>query len=224
MGVTMGLNPNGIPNPQMTPQPGMGIMAMMASTVPQPAALGGFPAVPGGDPTSAAVPVPLSSNLPLTTAGPQSTLLSPLNGDTGNGFESHHRRKSSLSPSVSLINVAKVSPQLSRPVTTPLLTSGGLASASEHQCWRTTVILLWDFPYYHSEILLWNVCVVLRLLCNCWSWRFLCMKHELLRESMKYIIIQRFTLYPKWINRMHFLGKLWQINEQKSTHLLYRKT
>jgi len=127
MGVTMGLNPNGIPNPQMTPQPGMGIMAMMAAS--QPAALGGFPSpVPGGDPTSTAVPVPLSSNLPLTTAP---TLLSPLNGDKAgsNGFETRNRRESS-SPSVSLINVAKVSPQLSRPVTTPLLA----ASASEHQC------------------------------------------------------------------------------------------
>ena len=101
----MGLNPNGFPKPQMAPQPGMGIMAMMASTVPQPAALGEvLPAMPAGGPTPAATNgahAPTSSNLPLLTAG-QPTLLSPPG-----------RRKSS-SPSVSLINVAKVSPKLTR--------------------------------------------------------------------------------------------------------------
>ena len=175
MGVTMGLNPNGFPKPQMTPQPGMGIMAMMASTVPQPAALGGFPAVPGGDPT-AGVPVPLSSNLPLTTAGPP-TLLSPMNGDKC-GFESHHNLGKSTSPSVSLINVAKVSPKLARQ-DTPLLSG----SASEiHQCWRTTVILL-DFPYYWTLILgRESVCVRVWLLLvwdflgqdSCEAWRMSC--------------------------------------------------
>ena len=160
----MGLNPNGIPNPQMTPQPGMGIMAMMAAS--QPAALGGFPSpVPGGDQTSTAVPVPLSSNLPLTTAP---TLLSPLNGDKAgsNGFETRNRRESS-SPSVSLINVAKVSPQLSRPVTTPLLA----ASASEHQCWRTTVITtlrLSLLSFWNSFVKkcvrgFWGCCVIVKL-------------------------------------------------------------
>ena len=118
----MGLNPNGFPKPQMAPQPGMGIMAMMASTVPQPAALGGvLPALPGGAPmpetNGANGAGPNTSNLPLMTGA--STLLSPIG-------ESEVQRRKSSSPSVSLINVAKVSPKLSRNLEQP--------QNSEHQC------------------------------------------------------------------------------------------
>ena len=111
MGMSIGsLNPNGFPRPQLAPQPGMGIMAMMASAVPQPAALGGVL------PPLTATPIPtVVDNVPLSPP-PGSGLLvpSPMNGggacaggspNLASGEDDpllHNRRKSS---SVSLIKV-----------------------------------------------------------------------------------------------------------------------
>ena len=162
MGVAMGgLNPNGFPKPQMAPQPGMGIMAMMASTVPQPAALGGvLPALPGGAPmpdTNGASHAN-TSNLPLMTGA--STLLSPIGESAG------QRRKSSSSPSVSLINVAKVSPKLSRNLEQP-------PPSNAEQCWRR--------DYCDTTKL--SCSYLLKIVCQCdmwmrWKWfsftRLLC--------------------------------------------------
>ena len=89
-----GLNPNGFQQPQMAPRPGMGIMAMMASAVPQPQIGGVLPAM---------TPLPtVVDNVPLNSS---TTLLAPPT-NIQNGESTVKNRRKSSSPSVSLINLA----------------------------------------------------------------------------------------------------------------------